>query len=88
MQQVCRTRGGNDLVDSFDEGYAGADLLWTGAPSDPLPYTLFSGSKTYERPGIAYIAGVTLGEDRSVIVLERNQLPTTGAVRLEVVDGR
>jgi hypothetical protein len=30
--------------------------LWTGAPSDPRPYTLFSGSKTYIRPGIAYIA--------------------------------
>ena len=30
--------------------------LWTGAPSDPRPYTLFSGSTTYTRPGIAYIA--------------------------------
>jgi hypothetical protein len=30
--------------------------MWTGAPSDPRPYTLFSGSKTYRRPGIAYIA--------------------------------
>jgi aminopeptidase N len=44
------------LVDTFNSGYAGSDLLWTGAPSDPRPYTLFSGSKTYERPGIAYIA--------------------------------
>jgi hypothetical protein len=44
------------LVDSFNQYYAGSDLLWTGAPSDPRPYTLFSGSKTYIRPGIAYIA--------------------------------
>ena len=44
------------LVDIFDQYYAGSDLLWTGAPSDPRPYTLFSGSKTYIRPGIAYIA--------------------------------
>src|SRR5262249_47935713 len=44
------------LIDSFNQIYAGSDLLWTGAPSDPRPYTLFSGSKTYARPGIAYIA--------------------------------
>jgi hypothetical protein len=44
------------LVDIFDQTYAGPDILWTGAPSDPRPYTLFSGSKTYARPGIAYIA--------------------------------
>jgi aminopeptidase N len=44
------------LVDTFDSIYAGPDLLWTGAPSDPRPYTLFSGSKTYDRPGISYIA--------------------------------
>jgi hypothetical protein len=44
------------LVNQFDAIYAGPDSLWTGAPSDPTPYTLFSGSKTYDRPGIAYIA--------------------------------
>ncbi len=44
------------LVDTFNTEYAGSDLLWTGAPSDPRPYTLFSGSKTYTRPGISYIA--------------------------------
>src|SRR5438128_1075031 len=44
------------LVNTFNTVYAGSDLLWTGAPSDPRPYTLFSGSKTYRRPGIAYIA--------------------------------
>jgi hypothetical protein len=44
------------LVDTFDSIYAGSDSLWTGAPSDPMPATLFSGSKTYDRPGISYIA--------------------------------
>jgi hypothetical protein len=44
------------LVDTFNAEYAGSDLLWTGAPSDPRPATLFSGSKTYRRPGISYIA--------------------------------
>jgi hypothetical protein len=44
------------LVDIFDTVYDGGDALWTGAPSDPRPATLFSGSKTYTRPGIAYIA--------------------------------
>jgi Peptidase family M1 domain len=44
------------LVDTFNANYAGPDVLWTGAPSDPMPATLFSGSKTYTRPGISYIA--------------------------------
>ena len=30
--------------------------MWIGAPSDPSPATLFSGSRTYFRPGISYIA--------------------------------
>ena len=45
-----------ELVDIFDQLYAGPDSMWTGAPSDPRPATLFSGSKTYDRPGISYIA--------------------------------
>jgi len=44
------------LVDSFNSTYANTVLNWTGAPSDPRPYSLFSGSSTYNRPGIAYIA--------------------------------
>jgi hypothetical protein len=44
------------LVDSFNTTYANTALNWTGAPSDPRPYSLFSGSSTYFRPGIAYIA--------------------------------
>jgi hypothetical protein len=44
------------LVDSFNHSYRGPDALWTGAPSDPRPSTLFSGARTYLRPGIGYIA--------------------------------
>jgi hypothetical protein len=43
------------LVDRFDRNYAN-NRLWTGAPSDPTPWSLFSGSFTYTRPGTAYIA--------------------------------
>jgi hypothetical protein len=55
---IAQTSGAfeQSLVDQFDAIYAGPDSLWTGAPSDPRPYTLFSGSRTYDRPGIAYIA--------------------------------
>ncbi len=44
------------LVDTFKQTYASKDDFWTGAPSDPTPHSLFSGSSTYERPGIAYVA--------------------------------
>lgn len=44
------------LVSSFDTYYANTGALWTAAPSDPSPFTLFSGATTYVRPGIAYIA--------------------------------
>lgn len=44
------------LVRQFNRSYASAGGFWTGAPSDPTPYSLFSGSSTYARPGIAYIA--------------------------------
>jgi aminopeptidase N len=46
----------NSLIDSFNGAYADTGPLWTAAPSNPRPYTLFSGATTYERPGIAYIA--------------------------------
>ncbi|MBE7187807.1 M1 family aminopeptidase [Jatrophihabitans endophyticus] len=45
----------HSLVAQFDDAYSDTKL-WSGAPSDPTPATLFSGSSTYERPGIAYIA--------------------------------
>jgi aminopeptidase N len=44
------------LIKTFNELYAGPNSLWTAAPSDPRPYTLFAGATTYARPGIAYIA--------------------------------
>ena len=43
------------LVDQFNTNYANKQL-WTAAPSDPTPATLFSGRFTYTRPGTAYIA--------------------------------
>lgn len=43
------------LVKQFNELYA-SPRLWSGAPSDPTPATLFDGASTYARPGIAYIA--------------------------------
>jgi Peptidase family M1 domain len=44
------------LVSSFNQTYASKDGFWTAAPSNPTPFGLFSGSATYARPGIAYIA--------------------------------
>ena len=44
------------LVKQFNTTYASGKDFWTGAPSDPTPYTLFDGSSTYNRPGITYIA--------------------------------
>ncbi len=44
------------LVKQFNKTYASAKGFWTGAPSNPTPYTLFDGSSTYDRPGITYIA--------------------------------
>jgi aminopeptidase N len=44
------------LVGTFNSIYGSKDGFWTVAPSNPTPWGLFSGSSTYERPGIAYIA--------------------------------
>jgi aminopeptidase N len=44
------------LVKQFNTTYASKDGFWTAAPSNPTPFGLFSGSATYDRPGIAYIA--------------------------------
>lgn len=43
------------LVKQFNDLYANRKL-WSGAPSDPTPATLFDGASTYARPGITYIA--------------------------------
>jgi len=44
------------LVHDFNANYASTSSLWTAAPSDPTPASLFSGSTTYARPGTAYLA--------------------------------
>jgi Peptidase family M1 domain len=41
---------------TFASTYASKDGFWTVAPSNPTAWGLFSGSSTYDRPGIAYIA--------------------------------
>jgi hypothetical protein len=43
------------LITQFNTNYANKQL-WTAAPSDPTPATLFSGRFTYTRPGTAYLA--------------------------------
>jgi hypothetical protein len=44
------------LVHRFNSDYAQAKSFWTVAPSNPQALGLFSGSSTYDRPGIGYIA--------------------------------
>jgi hypothetical protein len=44
------------LVRSFNGTYGTGKKFWTGAPSNPEPFTLFDGNSTYLRPGAAYIA--------------------------------
>jgi len=43
-------------VKIFNETYASGGGFWTGAPSNPTPFSLFDSDPTYSRPGIAYIA--------------------------------
>ena len=54
--QAGRRAFQHSLVSQFNHAYASTGGFWTAAPSNPTPYGLFSGSATYERPGIAYIA--------------------------------
>jgi hypothetical protein len=44
------------LVKQFAGTYASGKDFWTTAPSNPIPYSLFNTSNTYDRPGAAYIA--------------------------------
>jgi len=44
------------IVTDFDSIYGAGGDFWTVAPSDPQPFNLFSGSSTYLRPAIAYVA--------------------------------
>jgi Peptidase family M1 domain len=54
--QAGRSTFQHSLVSQFNHAYASTGGFWTAAPSNPTAYGLFSGSATYERPGIAYIA--------------------------------
>jgi hypothetical protein len=44
------------LVKQFNQIYGSGTDFWTTAPSNPIPYSLFNTSNTYDRPGAAYIA--------------------------------
>ncbi len=44
------------LVRQFNQIYGSGKDFWTTAPSNPIPYSLFDTSNTYDRPGAAYIA--------------------------------
>lgn len=36
--------------------YGSGKDFWATAPSNPIPYSLFDASNTYDRPGAAYVA--------------------------------
>jgi aminopeptidase N len=44
------------LVKQFNQIYGNGSDFWTTAPSNPIPYSLFDTSNTYDRPGAAYLA--------------------------------
>jgi hypothetical protein len=44
------------LVAQFHTNYIKTGTMWTRAPSNPTPVTLFSTATTYDRPATAYIA--------------------------------
>ena len=44
------------LVSQFNAIYNTGGGFWTGAPSNPEPFTLFDSSSTYDRPAAAYLA--------------------------------
>ena len=73
--------------------YASKDGFWTVAPSNPTAWGLFSGSSTYDRPGIAYIAlRQILGHANFTRALEQIQRRYGGASisepQLEAAFGR
>ena len=68
------------LVKQFNQIYGSGKDFWTVAPSNPTPYTLFDGSSTYDRPGVAYIAlRQILGPARFTGRCGRSSAPTAGA---------
>jgi hypothetical protein len=78
---------------AFASIYASKDGFWTVAPSNPTAWGLFSGSSTYDRPGIAYIAlRQILGHANFTRALEQIQRQYGGAsiaeAQLEAAFGR
>ena len=66
---------------TFASIYASQDGFWTVAPSNPTAWGLFSGSSTYDRPGIAYIAlRQILGHANFTRALEQIQRQYGGGV--------
>jgi aminopeptidase N len=51
-----RTAFQASLVATFNGVYALGGTAWTGAPSNPTPYSFFSTATTYQRPMAAYLA--------------------------------
>ncbi len=81
------------LEAAFASIYASKDGFWTVAPSSPTAWGLFSGSSTYDRPGIAYIAlRQILGHANFTHALEQIQREYGGASitepQLEAAFGR
>jgi hypothetical protein len=68
------------LVKDFNGTYAQGGGFWTAAPSNPEPFGLFSGSATYSRPGVGYIAlRQILGHTNFTQALEQIQRTYGGA---------
>jgi hypothetical protein len=81
------------LVKQFNQIYGSGGGFWTTAPSNPIPYSLFDTSNTYDRPGAAYIAlRQILGPARFDAALRQLQRSYGGAsvteAQLERVFGR
>jgi Peptidase family M1 domain len=81
------------LVKQFNQIYGSGGGFWTTAPSNPIPYSLFDTSNTYDRPGAAYIAlRQILGPARFDAALRQLQRTYGGAsvseAQLEAVFGR
>jgi hypothetical protein len=68
------------LVNRFNTNYANTGSLWTAAPSDPRPFTLFTTATTYTRPGTAYLAlRQILGASRFTSAMQQIQRDYGGA---------
>jgi len=81
------------LVKQFGQIYGSGQDFWTTAPSNPIPYSLFDTSNTYDRPGAAYIAlRQILGPARFDAALRQLQHTYGGAsiseAQLEAVFGQ